>query len=364
MSKKISVILFPILYVVTIIICIYFSYNKGLTGDTGDYFQMAENLPKLTNNIFPLLYSITIYVISLIGLSTFTSSKIVGLICLIIILSISIRNNFYKKEIILTLGFKIFSIFYFSWSEPLFITLFIVYIYLYHQYEEKKISNIKFTFLASTILFLLFITRYSGLFILISLIIYQFWNYLKDKKINYTLIKTTFISGCLSILYLIFNYLNFGNFFGDRKRFELKNTESFFSQVKNNFITFSHAINPIYTEIDYSILAIRISIIISFLFSILFLFQLIKIKNWILNKSFYRFLITNAIVYFLFILITSLNTKIDGLNFRLLLPSIFIFYFLIIINYIENKRNINIIYILIFLSILINTASVIPSFSN
>ena len=72
MSKKISVILFPTLYVVTIIICIYFSYNKGLTVDTGDYFQMAENLPKLTNNIFPLLYSFTIYVISLIGLRTFT----------------------------------------------------------------------------------------------------------------------------------------------------------------------------------------------------------------------------------------------------------------------------------------------------
>lgn len=363
MDKKTQIFL-SFAYVGAIIICIFFSYNKGVTPDTGNYFKMAENFPKLIENIFPMFYPINLFLFSLLGISTFAASKIFALTCFLVILSLSVLKRFYTKEIILVLGLKISSIFYFSWSEPLFITLFIVYIYLYHQYEEKKISNIKFTFLASTILFLLFITRYSGLFILISLIIYQFWNYLKDKKINYTLIKTTFISGCLSILYLIFNYLNFGNFFGDRKRFELKNTESFFSQVKNNFITFSHAINPIYTEIDYSILAIRISIIVSFIFSILFLFQLIKIKNWILNKSFYRFLITNAIVYFLFILITSLNTKIDGLNFRLLLPSIFIFYFLIIINYIENRRNINIIYILIFLSILINTASVIPSFSN
>jgi hypothetical protein len=243
-------------------------------------------------------------------------------------------------------------------------SLFIVYIYLYYQYQENKISNVKFILSASTILFLLFITRYSGLFILISLIIYQFWNYLKDRKINYTLLKTTLISGCLSIVYLIFNYINFGNFFGDRKRFEIKNIGSVFSQVKNNLITFSHAINPIYTEIDYSIIAIRISIIVSFLFLLIFLFQLFKIKNWILSNSFYRFLITNAIVYFLFILITSFNTKIDGLNFRLLLPSIFVLYFLMITNYIENKRNLNFIYILIFLSILINTASVIPSFSN
>ena len=354
----------PIFYLIVIVICIFYSYNNGLTGDTGDYFQMAENLPKLTNNIFPLFYSITIYIVKLIGISTFTASKIIGLVCFSVIFFISYKNNFFEKEITFVLGFKIFSIFYFSWSEPLFITLFLIYIYLYHQYEEKKISNIKFILSASTILFLLFITRYSGLFILISFIVYQLWNYLKNREINYTFLKTTLTSACLLILYLIFNYINFGNFFGDRKRFEIKNTESVFSQVKNSLITFSHAINPIYTEIDYSIIAIRISIIVSFLFLIIFLFQLLKIKNWILNNSFYRFLITNAIVYFFFILITSLNTKIDGLNFRLLLPSIFILYFLIITNYIESKRNINFIYIIIFLSILIDTASVIPPCSN
>lgn len=153
--------------------------------------------------------------------------KLLSLICSLIILSISIEIIFIKKKNNINSRFEIFSIFYFSHGLNFFITLFIVYIYLYHQYEGKKISDIKFTFLASTILFLLFITRYSGLFILISLIIYQFWNYLKDKKINYTLIKLLFISGCLSILYLIFNYLNF-EILWDRKRFELKNTESFF----------------------------------------------------------------------------------------------------------------------------------------
>ena len=65
MSKKISVILFPILYVVTIIICIYFSYNKGLTGDTGDYFQMAEaRLEQMRSENMSSLYGVSDNILS------------------------------------------------------------------------------------------------------------------------------------------------------------------------------------------------------------------------------------------------------------------------------------------------------------
>lgn len=349
----------PFVYVGAIIICIFFSYNQGVTPDTGNYFKMAENFPKLIENIFPLFYPINLSLFSLIGVNILVASKILAIFCFLVILLLSILKKFYTKEIILVLGLKISSIFYFSWSEPLFLMLFIIYLYVFYLYANKKITHNKFLIYSSLLLFLLFSTRYSGLFILASLIVYQLWNYYKTKKIDFILLKSTFISSLLVLLYLVFNFFNFNNLLGDRKKFELHSTESKFSQIKSNIITLSHAVNPIYTELDYSENIIRFSIIISLLFLTLIFYKLVKIKTWIFKNIFFTFLFINAIVYFIFITISNFLTKIDGLNFRLLLPSIFIFYFLIIVNYLENNKNTYTIYLFIFLSLIINTASVI-----
>lgn len=358
MDKKTQIFL-PFAYVGAIIICIFFSYNKGVTPDTGNYFKMAENFPKLIENIFPMFYPINLSLFSLLGISTFAASKIFALTCFLVILSLSVLKRFYTKELILVLGLKISSIFYFSWSEPLFLMLFIFYLYTVYLYINKAILENKFLIYSSLLIFLLFSTRYSGLFVLISFIIYQLLIYYKNKKLDYILLKSTFISTLLIVLYLVFNFINFNNLLGNRKNFELQATESIFSQIKSNIITLSHAVNPIYTELDYSENIIRFSIIFSLLFLTFIFYRLVKIKSWIFKNKFFTFLFINAIVYFIFVTISNFQTKIDGLNFRLLLPSIFIFYFLIITNYLESNKNTYNIYLFIFSSLVINTASVI-----
>ena len=207
-------------------------HGIGLSPDSAGYLAVASNLIEGKGFVsysgeplivHPPLYPLAVATLSfLFGLELTTSALVLNLLLIASTTFVSgnltflVTNSFLVSLFVcfsIILGIPIFQVFIYAWSEPTFIFfLSVAFLYLvkFIEYRDKiylLVSSV-FVSLACT-------TRYAGIFILISFIIFLVFIFRKDivKRRNeiYTFL---FISSFPLYLWGIRNYILSRTFFG------------------------------------------------------------------------------------------------------------------------------------------------------
>lgn len=336
------------------------SLGHGTTPDSYYYLKLAKELPYIWDTTFPVLYPLVIKITNLFTDNYFLASKIFCLIAILFVYIYSYQKNFFWKEIWVIFSTASFlETNYWTWSETLYIPLLLVfsrisYLYLLNPENRKNI-----VYKLSIVLILISITRYSGLFIIVSIGIYILLYYWVKKKILFPLLISCTISALFFIIYLMYNKYLTGYPIGPRAHsLDMKNTLN----IRLSFFNVFYVLNPVINS--RLILGYKINYILLFIVSLLlYIPVLVKIikKQWILNIRNLYFLNLGII----FLGMTTLSYfiyKIDDLNSRLLLPYIF-FIFLFIAMLAKTWKN-QYLLLISYLSIIISILNNIYIFIN
>lgn len=306
------------------------SLGPGTTTDSYYYLKLAKELPYIWDATFPVLYPLVIKIINIFTDNYFIASKIFCLIAVLFVYIYSYLKNFFWKEIWVIFSTASFlETNYWTWSETLYAPLLVVFSHLSYLYLLNPENRKNLIWKLSIVLILIFMTRYSGMFIIAAIGIYILLYYWIKKKILYPLLISCAISSLFIIFYLFYNKYLTGFTTGPREHsFDMKDTLN----IRLSFFNVFYVLNPVINS--RLIWGYKINYILLFIISLLLyipVFVKIIKKQWMLNiRNLYFlnlgivFLGMNTLSYFIY--------KIDDLNSRLLLPYIFfIFLFIAIV---------------------------------
>ena len=199
----------------------FFTSLGGIGADSLSYFGIAADLPKPETNLFPMGYPILVRLVYNVLHDYFWASKILNLLFTVIILLFSYYKNFYFREtVLLFMGKTFFTVFIGAASETLFLFLMYFLFFLFHQLLSKKDNLYSYAVAISLCLIGLFITRYSGIYIYVSVVVFcgvMFFK-IRDRIYFKPLILMVFLSGIGIGSYLLFNVMHFGDYTGERLR--------------------------------------------------------------------------------------------------------------------------------------------------
>lgn len=340
MKDKVYYII-PVLHVLIIVYSSSFFITE--TNDSRDYYSIAENLPTITNSLFPILYPTFLKLFNTIFDNFFITSKVFNVIC--ILLSLVISRKFLKEWKIFwifTMTWGFMPIVTYSWSEilliPLTLLLFVNFRNLFNKQESAHVN-------ITVLLVLLFLTKYSLISVSIATLGISLIAYFKTREKEYKqLAISTMVSIVVCSVYLGCNYYFTGFLTGNRAalgpvktnlRLSLFNTLQSFNPLFSNF----------FGRTPY-VVVVLLTIILFFVF-----YKRIKLifAHHIKANILFIFL---GLFYLLFLWATYFFIKIDVLSIRLLFPFYLMFFMGLFINPIKIK-NFNLIVILISLNLLI-----------
>lgn len=219
--KKISLLDYTIFFGAIAFFTLKVIYSSGeLSPDSIQYLSQAQNLWDFKAN-FPLGYSLFIKMISLFTGSLFISSKLVNLLSYIGVVLFSYRKNFFLPHTILIFSFyPLINMYPLTSSEPLYYLINYLIIYYTYQYIQNGFS-IKDTVILFILSFILVSVRFSGIFVIVSLVGFLIYFNFKRKESLKALIFPAVAVSAGGILYLIVNYFYSGFFLGARDHLHL-----------------------------------------------------------------------------------------------------------------------------------------------
>ena len=222
--------------------------NYYTTPDSIAYLNQAEFIktnwlsPKGTFTTWPIGYPAFIALISKIStLSVLVSSKVVNLCFLggiFVILSKWFREKSWFVALIFC-SYGALEILSQTWTETSFI-FFLLFI-VHTIKNENKYSKLKFISFLTTGITLLFLCKYTALFIIIGLVIYlakSIYNHNKGLALSY--IISLFIGSIFIISYLYSNYLIDGFLTGESR------IENHLDQYATAWIVFKGLLNEVF----------------------------------------------------------------------------------------------------------------------
>ena len=356
--KDLHWLLIPFLVIISSFLGIWFNPSFGVSTDSRYYFKIAENLPKISESTFPIFYPLILKVFNLVFDDFLITSKVVPFISIVFIYLFTWKKNFFWKEFwfIFSLPSLVFCYFW-SWSETVFLLLLLLFVYVNHRFlEEKKESS--YVIINTLVLFLLFLTKYSALFVVFGYTVFSILQWLQNRQIGTRMLISVIIICILVLLYLFFNYFQTGYFTGPRGApdFGKKN-------ITYSIFNVFYSTNPIiHTR---SFLGLKVNYFALFLITaalhlaIWIFFEKKKLKI----KSISWLLITCSLSFLTFTIISYFTTNIDDLGARLLLPFVFLYYVTIVFikgNF--NKIN-NYLFYIALSSIIINLLNLAKTFA-
>ena len=343
--------LIPLYQVFLVIFASYFYITE--TNDSRSYYAIATNLPKLSNSLFPILYPSFLKFFYFFWGDFFVASKLINISCILLFF---LLTNMYVKEWkliwLFSLSWFFTSIFIYSWSEILLIPLFTILFILQRKYWNNEINNpLVVTFSNSTVLFFLFLAKYSMLYIIIGTLFFGILMYLYTKNKKHLLfIYSSFISSFLCGIYLYINYIATGYFTGNREALGEITTN-----IRLSLYNTLQTANPFWGNL----LGRSPYILVIFIFVVLTVIYFKRIlKIWKDEKIENLYFIFISLIYLFLLWISYFNTKIDVLGIRLLFPFCFLFFIGIIAN------NIKIKYFYKYLIIIISILQIFISFNR
>lgn len=214
-------IILSIVVVIVYFLQSFFLPNGGIGADSLSYFEITSDFPNVATNLFPFGYPMFLKLFVTVFNDYFLAAKMLNVVLISTILSFSyFKSYFFKETVLLFAGKTFFYVFTNVLSEGLFVFLLYFLLYFIFQifYKQKKIyRNAVF---ASIIMVLMFLVRYSGVYIFGGLLLFLCFLFYKER--NVTISKGLLLFSILSAFgisfYLIFNLLQFGSFTGEDLR--------------------------------------------------------------------------------------------------------------------------------------------------
>lgn len=363
LSIKKSYLILILLILLLLIFIPFLLPNGGIGGDFATYINIASDLPKLKDNLFPIGFPFVLRIFSFITREYFYSSIIIKLFCYLFIILFSYNKKFYFKETVFLMGIKsILWMFTIQSSEYVGLPFLYLYMYYTHEFFKVKISTKKYIIIASSLGIILCTIRYANTLMFISIIPFLLFYSRKEKKNNNGLFISTLLIGTGLIVYLIINYKLIGSFTGEDRRLN-DNTNTFWFDTYVDFIGLINLFNPIFYLKTFEY-ASTTKLILSFiLISIDLLWAFISFKIIRKNKDrFITFLIFIAITNALLTFFSAMIQGIEPLGIRLLFNSSYLFWFaLLVIIRQNNLVSDRIIFITCIISLALNSLIIIKT---
>ncbi len=338
---------YKILAVLTVVIYFFqpfFMANGGIGADSLSYFGIAADLPFPETNLFPLGYPFLLRVVYEICSDYFFASRILSLIFTVIILGFSYYRKFYFREtVLLFTGKTLFFVFIQSISEGPFIFFLYFLFYFLHEVfirEKNKYFN---AFCASLMLICMLLTRYSGVYVLLGLVIafILIFNRIRYKNYFKPLLFFIGISGIGLAGYLGFNYLHFGSAVGENERPLPANGFSVYT-IRNVF-GLVNLVNPFVGLKPASIsLASMIFQFLIFVLDVGVAFYFVKYYKKAKEGQLYFFHIilwTVGLVYGICLWVSGWFQQIEEMNVRMMAAANICVFFSFLILYFENSNS-------------------------
>lgn len=355
----------------SIAIAPFFLPYGGITADTISYVQLADSFPEVKWSLFPLGYPLLIKFFNFFTDDYFWAARILNIVLFAIIGLFSYLKQFYFRETVILLSTKIFFFCFFnSLSEAPFIFLLYFLLYFVHGYFYSERKSYRFYIPAALIMSLMFSVRYSGLYIYIGFGLFYLLHYIRKENIqfwNSGFFRFLFLSGVGIGAYALFNFINFGDFAGEKFRHNpyLKGIgEEFFRNVLGVFNSFNPVLGIKLNS--SSLLAYSVEGIL-LLINIVFIYFMVRIwKNHFrsYSKDFHVLLLSTGLVYSVFVFFTVFFQGIEELNMRILAESSFLYFYSVIFICYQEKKYEKIIFRLAVFSLLFNTFYPLKNSSN
>ncbi|HEX7870752.1 MAG TPA: hypothetical protein VF455_11635 [Chryseobacterium sp.] len=327
-----------VLIVIIYFIQPFFFSNGGIGADSLSYFGIAVDLPHPETNLFPLGYPVMLRMIyNLVG-DWFWTARILSLLFMIIILSFSYFKKFYFREtILLFTGKTCFFVFTQAMSEEPFIFFLYFLFYFLHQLFSEEKKDYKNAIYASVMLICMFLVRYSGIYIYVSVLVFfllMFFN-LKTKLYFKPFVLFVFLSGLGVSSYLLFNYLHFGSFTGENLRGAPMGRSSIF--ILRSILGVTNVVDPFIgiKPASNSFLSIGFQFFVFLIDVCLFIYMLKffkKAKNDS-NYYFHIFLWIITFVYSIALFFSGWFQQIEEINVRMLAAANVAIFFSFLILY-------------------------------
>ena len=335
----------------------------GITPDSLSYFKIAKEIPNGKSNLFPIGYPIVLRIGYFFTNEFYFSSRIISCLSFAVIIGFSYFKKFYFKETALLVTFKfIISLYILSISESIFLTLFYILIFYLNKFLTE--NKLKFKIIYPAVILTVFLTlvRYTGLYIFIAITIYFICYTIKYKLFDKLIYKNYFYYLLFSSLgigiYLIYNYLEFGSFFGEHIRLA-PSLDSLWKHTLDNLLGVLNVVNPIFSikilEPTSAVIFIMIGILLIDLFFLLtyIWFYQRPFKGKV--TTFHQLLLTIGCIYLILMFISEFTQGIESLNTRMLAPASFCFCFSFLILFFKIYPNkLHYIFMLSILSLAIN----------
>ncbi len=324
---------------------LYIPYG-GVTSDSVHYFRLAEQIPHVTWSVFPLGYPLLLKFFHLFNGDWFWTGKLSGIIIYIVIAAFSYLKKFHFRETIILLMTKIFFYSFFNIiSEGLFLALMYFLFYYLYQFFEGNRKGVHFYIPAAILVAIMFSVRYSAVYLLVGMGLFYLWWFVKRRKEINFFRNDYFLFLLYSAVgigvYMIFNYLNFGDFAGEKYRAKPYMTgigEDFFRNVVSVFNSFNPVLGIKLQGHSPMVFAVESVLMV---INLIFIYFSVKIWRQYFRKnegSFHQLLIVMGLVYTFFLFITIFFQGIEELNIRLLAESSICYFFSLIFLCFKEKR--------------------------
>ena len=355
-----------IVHLLILIFLPFFLSNGGVGGDFHYYIKLANNLPALDDNLFPIGFPLFLRLFKSITNEYFYSSLFLKVTCSLFILWHSYKKQFYFREILLLMCLKS-TVWIFVYQSSEYISLPFIYLFLYyiHQLFRNKISSKKFFIIVSLMGFILCSILYSNVFIFISSIPFLLFLKHSSKEIKFTLFSTIACIGFLFALYLLFNYYTLGSFASENQRVN-DEINHFWQDTYVDFIGLINLSNPFFylKTFDYTSTT---KMVLSFCFIgidlIFWYFSIHLLKKT--KNTFVRFIVFVAILNGIFTFFAAMIQGIEPLGIRLLFTSSYLFCFALLITIRENKTfSDQTLFVICFISLVYNCCFIVKIPTN
>jgi len=322
----------------------FFIANGGIGADSLSYFGIAADLPFPETNLFPLGYPVLLRMIYEFCNDYFLASRILSFLFIVLILSFSYYKKFYFREtVLLFTGKTFFFIFIQTMSEGPFIFFMYFLFYFLHEIFIKEKHKYINALYAALLLICMFLTRYSGIYVLLGFIIAFgiIFNRIKDTNCFKPLLLCIVVSGLGMVGYLLFNYLHFGSVVGENER---GLPSGFFSiYTIRNILGLFNVVNPFIglkpASISLPSMIFQFVIFILDITVAVYLFKYYKkAKEGKLN-FFHIILWTIALVYSVCLWVSGWFQQIEEMNVRMMAAANICLFFSFLILYFENSNS-------------------------
>lgn len=331
-----------------VIIAVYFFQTffisfGGIGSDSLSYFGISSDLPHPETNLFPLGYPVLLKLVYLFTKDYFWASKIINLLCTVIILLFSYCKKFYFRETVLVFAGKTFYFAFFgAMSEGPFI--FFMYFLLYFLHQVFSGNKLYLNAAAAAVMLIfMFLVRYSGIYIYVAAVLFTCFFFLRLKNTVYfkALLLFLIISGLGIGGYLLLNYLHFGSLTGEGLRGEAGDHS--LRQLVRNIFGLVNAVDPFIAikpiSGSFGSMAFQSVVFIIDLFIFRYLLQYYKRAKDTSLYYFHNLLWVIAGIYGFALLISGWFQQIEELGVRLMAASNFCLFFSFLILYFQKNTS-------------------------